>query len=130
MSDHADLDHAACAYRSKENAHTVLAVCLGLDTLYEFTLDEEPAKQLLGLDQPVEIVVFGSRIRLIEAFIVPEPPTCIRPNHLCLVLPDLQASMERCERYGLDVRKALVVDHDVYFVQDMDGNLFELKQAP
>jgi hypothetical protein len=102
---------------------------LGLETLSEFTLDEEPARRLLGIDRPVEIVVFGTGVRLIEAFIVPERTGCLGPNHLCLVLPDLPSSLERCETYGFDVRKAWVRDHDVYFVQDMDGNLFELKQV-
>lgn len=127
--NHAVLDHTVCTYRSKENAHTVLATCLGLDTLSEFTLEEESAKRLLGMDRPVEIVVFGTSVRLIEAFIVPERTTCPSPNHLCLILPGLQSSLERCKKHGLEVRTAWVGDHDVYFVQDMDGNLFELKQA-
>jgi hypothetical protein len=128
-SNHPLLDHGACTYRSKANAHTALATCLGLDRLYEFTLDKEPASQLLGLERPVEVVVFGSGGRLIEAFVVPERTIGTSPNHLCLILPDLPLSLERCKHHGLDVRTAWLGDHDVYFVRDMDGNLFELKHA-
>ena len=106
-----------------------MATCLGLNPLYEFTLDEEPARRLLGLDQPVDVVVFGSQQRLVEAFVVPERTIGTSPNHLCLVLTDVPSSLERCRSHGLDVRTARVGDREVYFVLDMDGNLFELKQA-
>jgi hypothetical protein len=123
------LDHATCTYRTKNNAYAALATCMGLNALREFTLEEEPARRLLGLDRAVDVMVFGDESRLIEAFIVPEVTPCPGPNHLCLVLADLPSVLRRCEEYGFDVRTARVRDHDVHFVQDIDGNLFELKQA-
>jgi catechol 2,3-dioxygenase-like lactoylglutathione lyase family enzyme len=47
---------------------------------------------------------------------------------VCLEVGDAEALLGRCGEAGLKVRKAPRGDSFVVFVEDEDGNLFEIKQ--
>ncbi len=81
------------------------------------------------MEGSLEVVAYGSDKRLLEAFIVPSVDQPLAPGHICLRVVDLASTLERCRECGLEVRQVWVKDHDVFFVRDSHGNLFELKQG-
>jgi catechol 2,3-dioxygenase-like lactoylglutathione lyase family enzyme len=127
--DHIALDHASCVYRSAEAADRVLGDCLGMHHLRTFTLAAEAAGALFLVDRATEVMVFGTDRRLLEAIILPDHRTEGSAAHICVTVEDLVATLRRCRTNGLEVRSTTVGDHDVFFVADADGNLFELKQG-
>lgn len=123
------LDHACCTFRSADTARRVLGDCLGLRYLRSFTLPSDAATALFRVEDAVEVMVFGVERRLLEAVIAPRTPCVSSPSHVCFVVDDLDETLERCRACGLQVRSTTVGDHAVFFVADLDGNLFELKQG-
>jgi len=121
------IDHVALCFSSREHADAVLSACLGMKKLKEFSIDSQISMAFFDIQKPMEICVYGDEARLFEAFIVhtgePVPP----PTHCCLKVGDLDGVLRRAGEHGVEVRTAWVRDHDVYFLKDQDGNLYELK---
>jgi catechol 2,3-dioxygenase-like lactoylglutathione lyase family enzyme len=110
-------------------AHRILGQCLGMTHLRSFTLAPQAAGALFRLDRPVEVMAFGADRRLLEAFIVPEHGGSASPAHACIIVENVAATLDRCRVNGAEVRTATVGEHEVFFVADPDGNLYELKQG-
>lgn len=123
------LDHACCVFPSEEEARRTLGAGLGLRELRRFTLSPEVAHALFRRTAPLQVLVFGEESRVLEALIAPTGAPDPGPAHVCLVVDDLSSTLARCRAAGLEVRSASVGTHEVFFVADPHGNLFELKQA-
>ncbi len=121
------IDHVGCVYRSTEEAHHVLGHCLGLRLLRSFTLSPEGSRDLFGRDDALEVLVFGTDRRVVEALLVADHAPTRTVSHVALQVAQLEETLHRCEEGGLEVRSTWVGDHWVFFVADCAGNLFELK---
>lgn len=128
MAGRLSIDHVSCVYGSARAAHDVLHGCLGLRFLRSFTLSSEVAAALFKDSSAETVLVFGDDQRLVEAIIRPGHCAADSPAHVCFSVQNRADVVSRCRSGGLEVRTAWVGDHEVFFVIDADGNLFEIKQ--
>ncbi len=123
------IDHFAVRFSSRERAERIFAHCLGMRKLRSFTIGSEISAAFFGLDVSIEILVYGEEKRIVEAFILPDGGSIPPPTHVCLKVPDLARILDKAQELGLEIRKTLVGDHEVFFLKDDDENLYEMKQG-
>jgi catechol 2,3-dioxygenase-like lactoylglutathione lyase family enzyme len=123
--------HAAVVSRSEQEADRFYGDLLGLEKTRRSELPAELADRLFGIEQGCPIVYYGSpELDLeIEVFMTGRPEVVeARIGHLCLEVVGRTELLERCAEMGFAVRQAPKGDYVIYFVEDGDGNLFEIKE--
>ena len=123
--------HAAVVSRSEQQADRFFGDLLGLEQTRRSELSAELADRLFGLDQGCEIIYYGSEeLGLeLEVFVAGRPEIVERRlSHLCLEVVGRAELLERCAAMGFAVRQAPKGDYRVFFAEDGDGNLFEIKE--
>jgi len=120
--------HAAVVSRSEPEADRFFGDLLGLEKTRRSELSAELADRLFGIEQGCPIVYYGSPELEIEVFMTGRPEVIeARIGHLCLEVVGRAELLERCAEMGFTVRQAPKGDYVIYFVEDGDGNLFEIK---
>jgi len=125
------LHHVAVVCRSAENADRFYQVLLGLEKIKEFSLDEDLKEKIFGKAPLREIRLYGNEQFRVEVFLAERAPGKDPVfEHLCLEVKEREEFVSACERVRLPVKRILRGDSLLVFVEDFDGNLFEVKQAP
>ena len=124
------LHHVAVVCRSMENADGFYGEVLGLKKAKETFLDQAFMDALFGVSVSSLLVKYTDDHLLIEVFVLdaePLPPPLFA--HICFAVHDREAFLAHCHRAGVTVRKAQKGNATVVFVEDFDGNRFEIKEA-
>ena len=123
------LHHVAIVSVSQENADRFYSGILGLGKIKTSTLNKELSKQLFDLDEECRIILYGNEQFVIEVFLqgplLERKVSCV---HLCLEVKDRETFLEKCQGEGLTLRRIPKGDSVLVFIEDYDGNLFEIKQ--
>jgi catechol 2,3-dioxygenase-like lactoylglutathione lyase family enzyme len=123
------LHHAAVVCASQENADRFYGKILGLETIKAQTLGRDLSEQIFGIPSKCGMVLYGREGLAVEVFIPPEGAKPARTfQHLCIAVRDREALLDRCIAVGLAVKKVAKGNALVVFVEDFDGNLFEIKE--
>jgi len=123
------LVHAGLVSSSEDRADRFFGSVLGLEKTRRSELSAELADRLFGVDGGCEIVYYGSGDVELEVFLTRLPETA--PSiigHLCLEVASRAELLERCAAVGVAVREAPKGDSLIVFIEDEDGNLFEIKE--
>jgi catechol 2,3-dioxygenase-like lactoylglutathione lyase family enzyme len=124
------LHHAALVCRSRRSADRFYRDVLGLKTIKETALAEDFMNALFGMAISSELIKYGNEHITLEVFIPGTPPAPPSPlAHCCLAVEDRDAFIARCEGVGIAVRKVPKGGSFVVFIQDFDGNQFEIKET-
>ncbi len=124
------LVHVGLAARNEDAAERFYGGCLGLEVTRRSELPAEVAAPLFGVEQACPIVYYGGPGVLFELFITGfAEKTDPKITHTCLEVSDLAGVVARCRGEGFGVREVPKGEKTVTFVEDGDGNLFELLQA-
>ncbi len=125
------LHHVALVCRSRENADRFFGGILGLKKIKTSELQEMLSEQLFGVTRGCEMILYGNDAFAIEVFVDSLTPDKIAPFlHLCLEVADREEFLGRCYAADLEVNQVQKGDSLVVFVQDYDGNLYEIKELP
>jgi catechol 2,3-dioxygenase-like lactoylglutathione lyase family enzyme len=123
------LVHAGLVSSSEDKADRFFGGVLGLEKTRRSELPAELADRLFGVDEGCQIVYYGSGDLELEVFLIGLPPTAgSRIGHLCLEVASRADLLERCAAMGVAVRQAPKGDSLIVFIEDEDGNLFEIKE--
>ncbi len=122
--------HAAVACSSRQNSRRFFSDLLGLKLAKAYDAPAPLMKQLFGIDRDVKVEVYACGDAAIEAFILPGAPVPPPPAHVCAAVGDKAAFLSKCRKAGLPMVEAQKGDSVVTFVQDFDGNRYEIKQLP
>ena len=123
------LHHLAIVCSSIERADRFYEGVLELDKIKSGTLDRAFGEQLFGISQECEMILYGNKDFKIEVFVtVSDPKRKIPYHHICLEVTDRQSFAEKCEQSGLTVKRISKGDYLIIFIEDYDGNLFEIKE--
>jgi catechol 2,3-dioxygenase-like lactoylglutathione lyase family enzyme len=123
------LIHAALVSSSEHKADRFFGGVLGLEKTRRGQLSAELADRLFGIEEGCDILYYGIDGLEIEVFATGRPEIVEgRISHLCLEVADRAELLARCEKMGLAVRRAPKADYVVFFIEDEDGNLFEIKE--
>ncbi len=130
MSEPSRVLHAAVTVSSEARAERVFARLFGLELVKVFEVGPELCMALFGFAGEARARVYGTSGASVEVFVCAEmPPMGRRFEHVCLVLDDLPAVVDRAPALGLQVRTFRKGDKEVVFLRDEDGNLYEVKQG-
>ena len=125
------LHHVAVVCSSQENADRFYEGVLGLQKIRTSPLSEELGGQIFDIAQKCQIIVYANETFAVEVFVPASPPEKRAPFvHLCLEVENREDFVERCQEMALVVNQITKGDSLLTFVQDFDGNLFEIKEGP
>ena len=125
------LHHVALVGRSLENADQFYEEIVGLKKIKTVALNKGLAKQLFDTALECQIVLYGNENFSVEVFITATTPRKISPFvHLCLEVDNRKQFLENCQSAGIMVNRVPRGDSSLIFVEDFDGNLFEVKESP
>jgi len=122
--------HYGLACRSEETAERFYENFLGLKKSERTTVPAALSGAFFGIPCDLAVLNFvGDEVRF-EVFIHEGGrPAAGDPTHICLEVEDLEAFLERCRAMGVPVIRAPRGERWITFVQDFDGNLFEIKET-
>ncbi|MEJ2587605.1 MAG: hypothetical protein P8165_08485 [Deltaproteobacteria bacterium] len=120
--------HAAVVAASEANADRFYQGVLRLKKLKISFLTRDLAKSLFDMDLECPFILYGNAHMAIEVFITEQFQANLIPlQHICLKVEDKETFLETCEAQGVTVTRVPKGDSEVTFIQDYDGNRFEIK---
>lgn len=124
------LHHIAMVCSSIERADRFYEGVLDLKKIKSGTLDREFGEQLFDISQECEMILYGNEDFRIEVFVTVSDPKMKLPYvHVCLEVNDRKSFAKKCEEVGLTVKRIPRGDYLIVFIEDYDGNLFEIKES-
>ena len=122
------IDHIAVWNSCEKNAYVFYRDILGFEFLYEFHATKRVVEDIFVLNEPMNIIVFGNEGTKIEVFINDIRSLAQHPiNHICFDVENVEDVMEKVEKMNLPRRIIKRNEHNIIFIKDFDGNLFEIK---
>ena len=101
---------------------------LGLEKIRSKTVPADLSKKIFDRDDAYRVVEYGNRVIKFEVFISTEKDSKLRRlDHICLEVADREDLLNRATTLELKTRKVPKQDDYIVFIEDFDGNLFELK---
>ncbi len=123
------MHHAAVVCGSETNADRFYQGILGLQKIKTSLLDEALTKQIFGRAHECHIILYGNEYFAIEVFVTTLPqekgPSF---EHLCLEVEKREDFLAHCQSSGVVVKRIPKGDSLLAFIEDYDGNLFEVKE--
>ena len=124
-----DFIHIGLVSSSAENADRFFGELLGLPKTRESALSADLAAGLFGLDTGCAIAYYGDAGLVFEVFLTGwSEPSTNKISHTCIEVADRSKLLSRCRNMGFGVREVPKGDTSVVFIEDGDGNLFEVKE--
>ena len=122
------LDHVALVCRSEDSSDRFFTEILGLAKEPPKTVPASLAKQGFFLEKEMKVITYkGERVKF-EVFISDsetKPRQTI--GHVCLECANVDEILKKCTAAGLGVRRGEKGDRSIYFIEDFDSHLYELK---
>jgi catechol 2,3-dioxygenase-like lactoylglutathione lyase family enzyme len=124
-----DLIHIGLVSQSEERANHFFGDLLGLEMTRRSALPQDVARLLFGFDESCEMLYFGNESLMFEVFLTGwAEQTPKKITHSCIEVEDRSSLLARASAEGYEVREAPRQDYSVFFLVDLDGNLFEVKE--
>jgi catechol 2,3-dioxygenase-like lactoylglutathione lyase family enzyme len=124
------VSHFGLACRSEGAADRFYEDFLGMKKLEKKTVPAALCGTFFGIPSDLTVLNYSRDDVYFEVFIHENArPTSGYPAHICLEVRDLEAFLERALAMGVPVIRAPKGDRWITFVQDFDGNLFEIKET-
>ena len=126
MTEDALFNHVALQCNDKEKVEIFFTEVLGLPIKKKFTASRELSETIFGIDESVDVEVYGNNETRFEIFIT-QTEEKRGYGHVCIEI-DKKKFIDRCKQHGI---KPMVITKDgknLLFVRDFTGNLFEIKE--
>jgi catechol 2,3-dioxygenase-like lactoylglutathione lyase family enzyme len=124
------LHHAALVAGSEEKADQFFLGILNLKKVKTSLLQRDLVCKIFESDVECRLILYGGEDFAIEVFVPDPPPKEKTPfTHLCLEVEDREKFLGDCQSAGLPVKRVPRGDSVICFIQDFDGNLFEIKES-
>ncbi len=124
------LHHVAVVSSSRENSDRFYKGLLGLKEIKSAILDKELAGQIFDIACESQLILYANDDLTVEVFV---PASAFKKVntfvHLCLEVEDREEFAVKCQAMGVVVKKIPKGDSELIFVEDYDGNLFEIKES-
>lgn len=122
------LDHVALVCRSEDSSDRFFKDILGLTKEQPKTVPASLAKQVFLLDKELKVITYKGESSKFEVFISEsetEPRQMIA--HVCLECANIDEILNKCAAAGLRIRRGVKGERTIYFIEDFDSHLYELK---
>ncbi|MDY6822663.1 MAG: hypothetical protein SWH68_02535 [Thermodesulfobacteriota bacterium] len=122
-----NLHHAAVVATSEKNCDQFYGDLLGLEKQRARRIPAELMNAIFAINQETLAIDYGNDDLLMEVFIT-TPPEGRTVSHLCLKTPDREKLLADCDRMNVPVLRVAKSDGGfIAFIEDFDGNRFEIK---
>jgi catechol 2,3-dioxygenase-like lactoylglutathione lyase family enzyme len=122
--------HVGLVCSSQEKADRFYEGILGLAKIKTSELAEDFTKRIFQSAQRCLMILYGNEGLALEVFVPEELPARKSPfEHICLEVEERESFLAKCRDNGFEVRRIPKGDTFLVFVADLDGNLFEVKEA-
>lgn len=123
------LNHIGLNIQSKTELLDFYQDILGLKFEYQFELTSDFASKIFGIDNQPEVFHYKNEHINLELFVNPDN-SIHGYAHICIEVTDLKSIAAKCEQSGYPVIRIKRIDrHDILFIKDKTGNIFELKEG-
>lgn len=123
------LNHIALVCSSRQRADDFYEGVLGLRKIKAFTLYNDLSRSIFDIDNECQILVYGNDQFTAEVFLATSPPERSASfEHVCLEVKDREDFLKKCESKHVKVNRIPKGDALLTFIEDYDGNLFEIKE--
>lgn len=120
--------HAAVGASTAEKADTFFEDLVGLSKIKASVLTRELANSIFHIDAACGLVLYGNENFSVEVIVTDPLPGQGRTfSHICLEVEDRDRFIERCRSKGLEINLVPKGDALLCFIEDFDGNLYEIK---
>jgi catechol 2,3-dioxygenase-like lactoylglutathione lyase family enzyme len=120
--------HAAVVAGSEANADRFYQGILRLKKLKASFLKRDLAKSLFDVDLECPFILYGNTHMAIEVFITKRFQGKLIPlQHVCLKVENKETFLNICNAHDISITRVPKGDLEVTFIQDYDGNRFEIK---
>jgi catechol 2,3-dioxygenase-like lactoylglutathione lyase family enzyme len=134
------LKHIALVSSTEEKADRFYMEVLGLKKVNEKTIPAALSSQLFKVNTELKIINYANDNIHVEIFIrdthhvkaakaEAARARADRIEHVCLAVDNLEALLETCRKMRVVTARVPKGDAIITFIQDYDGNLFEIKQV-
>ncbi len=124
------LKHIALVSSTEENADRFYQDVLGLKKISEKTIPASLANDIFNVNAELKIVNYANDALHFEIFISgTHRPQTNTICHVCLEVAKLESFLERCRQKAVEVIQVPKGDALITFIKDVDGALFEIKEA-
>jgi catechol 2,3-dioxygenase-like lactoylglutathione lyase family enzyme len=102
---------------------------LGLQKIKASSLNEDLTKQIFDTACECQIILYGNENFAVEVFVDASAAGKTNPFvHLCLEVEEREEFLGKCLSAGLVVNRVQKGNSQLVFVEDYNGNLFEIKE--
>jgi len=120
--------HTALVCHSEDHADRFYQDLLGLEKAEPWPLPTPLARAIFGVDAELTIINYTGAGMHFEIFIDPGHRADTGGiEHTCLEVASSRDFLETAQSLGVRVKRVPKGDRTLIFVQDFDGNLFEVK---
>jgi catechol 2,3-dioxygenase-like lactoylglutathione lyase family enzyme len=122
------LRHVALTCDSEKKSDRFYKDLLGLEKSEPKTLKRSLSKSIFNVDTELLMINYRGEQVHFEIFITGQSVKSHKQiGHVCLEIEDLKAFLNKCRQLEIEVIHVPKGDRILTFVQDNDGNLFEIK---
>ena len=118
--------HTGLTCRTEENADRFYQQILGLEKQEPKVLPADISRGLFGIEEEIRIINYIGTVVHFEIFIHHDPGRKPAIDHACLQVDSLPDFLDRCKRGDVEIRQVPKGEKTITFVQDFDGNSFEV----
>ena len=124
------LNHVSVVCSSRENADRFYKEIIGLKEIKSALLDRELAGQIFDIACESQLILYANDDFTVEVFVPSSAFEKVNTFvHLCLEVEDREEFAVKCQAMGVVVKKIPKGDSELIFIEDYDGNLFEIKES-
>lgn len=121
------LEHVALECDTKEHAIQLYERLFECLLLKSFSLPQEFVEQVFFVKKTVEVYVYRSTSGIFEVFITGKRKQNRGCQHVCIGVKNMIDFTDRCEQIGLIPYTKTKGEKEYVFINDMIGNIFEIK---
>jgi len=124
------LKHVGLTCSSEKNSDKFYKELLGLNKSAPKTLPADLCRAIFNLDAELQMINYINEHIHCEIFIAEQFSTSRKQvEHLCLEVDNLSDFLENCRTLNVAVNQIPRGDKTLTFINDFDGNLFEIKNS-
>ena len=124
------LRHVGLTCSSEDNADKFYRDLLGLKKSEPKTLSSDLSHAIFNTDAKLQMINYMDENSHFEIFVADQVDMPRDPiAHQCLEVGDLPEFLDNCRAIGVEVALIPKGDKTLTFINDFDGNLFEIKRC-
>ncbi len=121
------IGHVGLTCSSEKKADRFYGSLFGLEKQEPKTVPADTANPIFGIDVDLNVINYtGDGVRF-EVFLSESNITKRPIDHICIEVENLEAFVDQCRKKGVKVNRVPRGESRVTFIEDFDGNLFEVK---